>query len=142
MRDRRGLYAVPNPVRSFHVLLDVPDIAVASAFYTRLFGSDAREIVIGRRYFHSGSLLLGLVDLSRTECDPIVRPRKLDLTVRELEPFHERAAAMGALRDGTIQNAPAGEIAVRGWCERSFYVVDPFGNELCFVNEDALFNGT
>ena len=64
LRDRRGLYAVPNPVRSFHVLLDVPDIAVASAFYARLFGSDAREIVIGRRYFHSGSLLLGLIDLS------------------------------------------------------------------------------
>ena len=29
-----------------------------------------------------------------------------------------------------------------GWGERSFYVRDPFGNPLCFVDADTLFTGS
>jgi hypothetical protein len=32
-----------------------------------------------------------------------------------------------------------GEIARRPWGERSFYMRDPFGNPLCFVDEGTLF---
>ena len=34
-----------------------------------------------------------------------------------------------------------GQIATRPWGERSFYVHDPFGNPLCFVDAGSLFTG-
>lgn len=36
---------------------------------------------------------------------------------------------------------PRGEIASRPWGETFFSVVDPFGNEICFVDEDTVFTG-
>ena len=35
----------------------------------------------------------------------------------------------------------AGLIVTRPWGERSFYVNDPSGNGLCFVDETTLFTG-
>jgi uncharacterized glyoxalase superfamily protein PhnB len=32
-----------------------------------------------------------------------------------------------------------GQIANRPWGERSFYLRDPFGNPLCFVDETTVF---
>jgi hypothetical protein len=32
-----------------------------------------------------------------------------------------------------------GEIATRPWGQRSFYMRDPFGNPLCFVDETTIF---
>jgi hypothetical protein len=34
-----------------------------------------------------------------------------------------------------------GRIARRPWGERSFYLREPFGNPLCFVDSAALFTG-
>jgi hypothetical protein len=34
-----------------------------------------------------------------------------------------------------------GRIATRPWGERSFYLRDPFGNPLCFVDAATLFTG-
>lgn len=36
---------------------------------------------------------------------------------------------------------PMGRIATRPWGERSFYVEDPFGNQLCFVDRGTVFTG-
>ena len=36
---------------------------------------------------------------------------------------------------------PMGEIARRPWGEVSFYVEDPFGNKLCFVDRATVFTG-
>ncbi len=33
------------------------------------------------------------------------------------------------------------EIHRRSWGERSFYVEDPFGNKICFVDQDTVFTG-
>jgi hypothetical protein len=35
----------------------------------------------------------------------------------------------------------AGDIVTRPWGERSFYAADPFGNRLCFVDEQTIFTG-
>jgi hypothetical protein len=43
-----------------------------------------------------------------------------------------------AIGDGRL---PMGRIAVRPWGERSFYLHDPFGNPLCFVDARTLFTG-
>jgi hypothetical protein len=34
-----------------------------------------------------------------------------------------------------------GQIALRPWGERSFYAKDPFGNPICFVDEQTVFTG-
>jgi hypothetical protein len=36
---------------------------------------------------------------------------------------------------------PMGRIERRPWGERSFYVHDPFGNPLCFVDSSTIFLG-
>ena len=44
--------------------------------------------------------------------------------------------------EGDVHRDPAGKIAERPWGERSFYVEDPFGNKLCFVDRATMFTGT
>ncbi len=42
---------------------------------------------------------------------------------------------------GDVHGASAGEVVRRPWGERSFYAYDPWGNGLCFVDENTLFTG-
>jgi catechol 2,3-dioxygenase-like lactoylglutathione lyase family enzyme len=62
--------------------------------------------------------------------------------VDDLEAVYRRAQQAGGLSteigDGGL---PMGEIARRPWGERSFYLHDPFGNPLCFVDEASIFKG-
>jgi hypothetical protein len=39
----------------------------------------------------------------------------------------------------TSPGEPAGEVVERPWGERSFYVVDPYGNDLCFCQNGSLY---
>jgi predicted enzyme related to lactoylglutathione lyase len=61
--------------------------------------------------------------------------------VADLEAAHSRAQALGALARGQVHGGSAAEIVRRPWGERSFYAVDPFGNPLCFVDQQTLFTG-
>ena len=62
--------------------------------------------------------------------------------VDDLETVFACAQRLGTLSkevgDGGL---PMGEIARRPWGERSFYVQDPFGNPLCFVDAASIFTG-
>jgi predicted enzyme related to lactoylglutathione lyase len=62
--------------------------------------------------------------------------------VDDLENVYRRAQGVGGLStvigDGGL---PMGEIRTRPWGERSFYVQDPFGNPLCFVDSSTTFTG-
>ena len=62
--------------------------------------------------------------------------------VDDLEAVFARAQRLGTLSkevgDGRL---PMGEIARRPWGERSFYLQDPFGNPLCFVDAASIFTG-
>ena len=55
--------------------------------------------------------------------------------------MHARARGLGCLSRDDVHGESAGEIVKRPWGERSFYVEDPFGNGLCFVDERTLFTG-
>jgi catechol 2,3-dioxygenase-like lactoylglutathione lyase family enzyme len=63
--------------------------------------------------------------------------------VDDLEETCRRAEGLGGLStdegDGGLL---MGRIATRPWGERSFYLRDPFGNPLCFVDAGTLFTGT
>jgi catechol 2,3-dioxygenase-like lactoylglutathione lyase family enzyme len=60
--------------------------------------------------------------------------------VDDLDAVYARATRLGGLASKTGDGRlPMGEIAVRPWGERSFYMNDPFGNPLCFVDTNTVF---
>jgi len=54
---------------------------------------------------------------------------------------HERARELNCLSTEDVHGASAGDVVKRPWGERSFYAYDPWGNGLCFVDENTLFTG-
>ena len=62
-------------------------------------------------------------------------PRRL--AVYGLGPGAASAEALAILPS----TPPMGRIARRPWGERSFYLREPFGNPLCFVDSATLFTG-
>ena len=68
-------------------------------------------------------------------------PDNIYFAVGDLDATYARASELGCLSSADVHGASAGEIVVRPWGERSFYVTDPWGNGLCFVDEDTLFTG-
>jgi catechol 2,3-dioxygenase-like lactoylglutathione lyase family enzyme len=125
----------------FRVILQVPDLDRAATFYGTLLDLDGRRVDETRCYFDCGPVILALVD--PTSGGEAARPNadNIYLAVNDLESIHERAAALGCLSEDEVHGRSAGEIVKRPWGERSFYVTDPFGNQLCFVDSETVFTG-
>lgn len=130
--------AVQDVPRIFRITLHVRDIDKAAIFYSGLLGIEGRPIRGGRCYFDCGSVILALLD---TGSDAGPAPGDLYFSVTDLEAIHARARKLGCLSSELVHDEPGGEIVVRPWGERSFYVLDPYGNELCFVDAGTLFTG-
>ena len=126
------------------VILPVSDIERAAAFYSQLFASEGRRVSPGRHYFDTGDVILAIVDPGADGDGGEARPNQdyVYFAVSDLEGRFARARRLGGLSpevgDGGL---PMGEIATRPWGERSFYLADPFGNPLCFVDEKTIFTG-
>lgn len=97
-------------------------------------------------YFDCGAVILGVLDYSsQAEGERPTVAEAIYLATDDLEGVYRRAHDLGCLSPGLIHDDPhnpLGEIVVRPWGERSFYVDDPSGNALCFVDERTLFTGT
>jgi len=127
----------------FRVTLQVSDLDKAAAFYSTLLDDKGIRIPRGsRHYFNCGPVILALVDMAAggLEAKPI--PDYVYFAVSDLEEVFERAKALGCLSQEDVHDDKAGEIVKRPWGERSFYCDDPWGNGLCFVDEETLFTGT
>jgi catechol 2,3-dioxygenase-like lactoylglutathione lyase family enzyme len=120
----------------FRIFVPVTDLGKGVEFYQQLFDNDGRVIRGGRHYFDCGPVILAVVENSGS---PIAD--HVYFAVPNLESVHTRANELGCLEKDEVHGAPAGDIVVRPWGERSFYVRDPFGNGLCFVEESTLFTG-
>ena len=94
-----------------------------------------------RHYIDCGPVILALVDQTAGGEKAKPLPDKIYFAVGDLEKVYARASDMGCLSTDDVHGASAGEIVVRPWGERSFYVYDPWGNGLCFVDEKTLFTG-
>jgi hypothetical protein len=89
-------------------------------------------------------VILALVDVTgehTTEMQPKPLPDYVYFSVSDLENFHALAKELNCLSDEDVHGDSAGDIVKRPWGERSFYVHDPWGNGLCFVDEKTLFTG-
>ena len=131
-----------NPAKLFRVILQVGDLDQAADFYSKLLNDEGRRIPrASRHYFDCGPVILALVDPTAggLKAEPI--PDYIYFAVSDLEQVYARAGELNCLSQEDVHGALAGEIVVRPWGERSFYVDDPWKNGLCFVDETTLFTG-
>jgi hypothetical protein len=126
----------------FRIILQVDDLDKAAAFFAKLLDDPGRRIPrASRHYVDCGPVILALVDVAAggEEAKPL--PDRIYFAVADLEAVYSRAKDLDCLSSEDVHGASAGEIVVRPWGERSFYVNDPWGNGLCFVDEKTLFTG-
>ncbi len=131
-----------NAPALFRLILQVDDLDKASDFYAKLLDDPGRRIQrASRHYIDCGPVILALVDVAAggEEAKPI--PDYIYFAVADLEKVYARASDLGCLSTEDVHGASAGETVVRPWGERSFYVKDPWGNGLCFVDDKTLFTG-
>jgi catechol 2,3-dioxygenase-like lactoylglutathione lyase family enzyme len=135
---------MPSP-RLYRVIMPVDDIESATRFYSTLFALPGARVSPGRHYFACGAVTLALYSPKADGDTRTPRPNfdHVYVAVDDLEDAFDRATRVGGLSaevgDGQL---PMGHIAVRPWGERSFYLSDPFGNPLCFVDTRTVFSGT
>lgn len=131
--------------RLFRVLLPARDLERSRRFYESLLSSRGRRVAQGRWYFDCGPVLLGILDYSAPGAHPTPPTEAVYFATRDLEGVYRRARTLDCLAPGLLHDdpsSPLGEIVVRPWRERSFYVDDPSGNSLCFVDARTLFTGS
>ena len=132
-----GVRYMADTPRIFRIILPVNNIDRAARFYGQLLNLEGERVAPGRHYFRAGETILAVVDPRADGDDWDARPNQdhVYFAVADLESVHARATALGGLSEhmGTIEKRPWGEV--------SFYMKDPFGNPLCFVDEKTLFTG-
>lgn len=124
----------------FRVILPVHSIDQAASFYAELLGFPGERVSPGRHYFDCGGTILACYD-------PVAdgdgkgdgwQPhfnQYLYFGVEDLEAVLNRARHLGCqILDQGISEMP--------WGERLFYVLDPSGNPICFVDSKTLFTGS
>lgn len=121
-------------MRLFRIAIPASQIDVSREFYERVLGMPADDTVPSRLYFHCGGVIVAVIDWTvegRHDLHPT--PDDLYFATDELDAVYERAVAAGAKVVSGIETRP--------WFERSFYCLDPDGNQLCFVDDATLFLG-
>jgi predicted enzyme related to lactoylglutathione lyase len=133
-----------SSIRLFRVILPVTNIEEAASVYGALFDQPGFRVSNGRHYFDCGGVILAIYDARADGDRAAVRsnPEHVYFAVPDLEAVFKRAETVGGLSkemgDGQL---PMGSIARRPWGERSFYMHDPWGNPLCFVDEQSVYRG-
>lgn len=132
------------PAQLFRVILPVSDIDRAARFYEAVLGVRGTRISNGRHYFDCGGTILACFDprADGEDYDARPNPEWLYFAVDDVNATYRACRAAGAtLSTGDVHGAPAGEVALRPWGERSFYAQDPFGNKICFVDAATTYTG-
>lgn len=129
----------------YRIVLQVDNLDRAEEFYGTLLGDRGRRIPRGsRHYIDCGPVILALVDVTgggTVETRPQPLPDYIYFAVSDITSFHQRASELNCLSTEDVHGDSAGDVVKRPWGELSFYANDPWGNGLCFVDENTLFTG-
>ena len=128
-----------DSAKLFRVTLEVADLERATTLYAALFGLDGQRHPGARHYFDCGGVTVAVLDVSRGGMPPTPGPKSLYFAVDDVDSVHARAEQLGVLAPYQVHGEPAGAVITRPWGERSFYVVDPWGNDLCFCENGTLY---
>ena len=129
----------------FRILVPVSDIDRTAQFYETVLAMEGMRVSPGRHYFDLDGAILALYDprADGDGYDATPNPEDIYIAVDDLEATYAACQSAGAnFAKGTMDGGGAfGEIATRPWGERSFYLTDPSGNKLCFVDRATIFTG-
>ncbi len=123
----------------FRVTVEVGNLEEGATFYAKLLGIAGQRHPGARHYFDCGGVILAVLDPTQGGLSPTPGPKSLYFSVRDVDAVHERAAELNGLAPYQVHGELAGSVIRRPWGERSFYVVDPWGNDLCFVEDGTLY---
>jgi predicted enzyme related to lactoylglutathione lyase len=129
-------------IRIFRLIMPVADIERAARFYESLLDQTGMRVSQGRHYLECGGMILALYDPRADGDSGEARPNfdHVYFAVSDLDAVYKRAEAVGGISEDVGDgHLPMGQIARRPWGERSFHMRDPFGNKLCFVDEQTVF---
>ena len=120
----------------YRVIVPVSDIDQAQSFYSSILAHEGERVSPERHYFDCEGTILACFDPTQFDEKPEVvpNPEHIYLAVDDLAEAYERCTVVGAKVVTEIQSYP--------WGETSFYIEDPFGNQLCFVDQNTMFTGT
>ncbi|MCZ6617300.1 MAG: VOC family protein [Gammaproteobacteria bacterium] len=130
----------------YRVIVPVSDIEKAAEFYGAVLNQPGERVSPGRHYFQCGGTILACFDprADGEGSSSPPNPQHIYLSETDLETVYERCRAAAANFDDKQLHGGGpslGEIATRPWGERSFYLHDPFGNPVCFVDDKTVFTG-
>ncbi len=130
----------------YRVIVPVSDIEAAAIFYGTILNQPGKRVSPGRHYFECGATILACFDpkADGEQGTSPPNPQHIYLSESDLEAVYGRCQSAEAnFDDQSLQGGGAnlGEIATRPWGERSFYLHDPFGNPVCFVDDKTVFTG-
>jgi catechol 2,3-dioxygenase-like lactoylglutathione lyase family enzyme len=123
----------------FRVTVEVDDLEAATDLYRELFEIDGVRHHGARHYFDCGGVVFAVIDVAQGGLTPTPGPKSLSFAVDDVDAVHDRAARLDVLAPYQVHGEPAADVLERPWGERSFYVVDPWGNDLCFCQDGTLF---
>jgi predicted enzyme related to lactoylglutathione lyase len=120
--------------RLYRVILPVADIDKATSFYSFVLEMEGERVSTGRHYFNCGGTILACFDpkADGDNFEVTPNPDHVYFSVDKIELVHKRVKESGCL---SVDN----EIKKQPWGERCFYAKDPFGNPICFVDEESVF---
>src|SRR5262245_3698896 len=90
--------------------------------------------------FTCGAVTLQVVDVSSVG-KPHPAAKALYFVVNDLDAIFARAKSLRCLSAEDVHGEPGGQIRVRPWGERSFYVEDKWHNPMCFVEVGTIYPG-
>jgi len=124
----------------FRMNIEVGNLDEAAKFYGKLFGLVGRLQAGSRCYFTCGAVTLQVVDVSSVG-KPHPAAKALYFVVNNLEAVFARAKSLRCLSAEDVHGEPGGQMRVRPWGERSFYVEDKWHNPMCFVEAGTIYPG-
>lgn len=125
-------------MRIYRIILPVGNIQDAQRFYSALFQQEGERVSKGRHYFKIGDVILACYDPKADGDDASPKWKKhaneyIYFSVNNLEEIYSRLSQL-RIKPTVIDTMP--------WGERLFYASDPWGNNLCFVDNETLFLGS